>query len=147
MSSCIVRPESPRSVTIVVTGVCASGKSELVRRLRERGLAARSVAQEHSHVPALWKHEGEPDVLVYLQASARAVRRRGRITVSPAILAEQRARLRDAKRHAHVRIQTDHLTPDDVERIVLARLAGLGMLPATSRADETTGEQAARASA
>ena len=110
---------------VVVAGVCASGKSELVKRLARRGVDAHSVAQEHSHVPELWRHERQPDLLVYLQASLRAVRRRGRRDFDAATLAEQRRRLSSARAHAQLRVPTDHLTPDDVELIVLREMRAI----------------------
>jgi hypothetical protein len=67
-----------RLAWIAIVGVCGSGKSELERRLRTRGLDARAVAQEHSHVSELWRHDGEPLAVVYLGASCRTVRRRPR---------------------------------------------------------------------
>jgi hypothetical protein len=113
------------AVRVVVVGVCGAGKSELTRRLRARGLDARVVAQEHSHVPALWRHEGLPDVLVYLGASARAVRRRGKVSMTAPALAEQRRRLADARREAHLRLATDRLSAQEVEATVLRYLAGI----------------------
>lgn len=70
-------------------------------------------------MPDLWRHEGAPDVLVYLAASHRAVVRRGRITLTPAALAAQRRRLAEARRHAHLRIQTDRARPEEVEAAVV----------------------------
>jgi hypothetical protein len=116
------------SMRVTIVGVCGSGKTELARRLASRGVQAHAVAQEHSHVPGLWRHEGTPDLLVYLSASTRVVRRRGK-AMSAAELAEQRRRLADARRHAQVRIRTDSLSPDQVERIVLAHVARAGALP------------------
>jgi dephospho-CoA kinase len=106
---------------VAIVGVCGAGKSELARRLRVRGIDAHAVAQEHSHVPSLWRHECEPDLLVYLAASARIVHRRGK-AMDKAQLAEQRRRLADARRHAQLHLQTDRLSAEDVERVVLARL-------------------------
>lgn|GEM_PF-108284 len=108
---------------IVVVGVCGSGKSELAGRLALRGLDVHTVAQEHSHVQELWRHGGMPGLLVVLQASTRAVRRRGRRSLSPDAVAEQRRRLRDAWCNADVRIRTDRLTPAEVEQKVLECLA------------------------
>ena len=42
---------------------------------RACGVAARTVAQEHSHVPYLWQI-GSPDVLIYLDVSLAALQRR-----------------------------------------------------------------------
>jgi deoxyadenosine/deoxycytidine kinase len=106
---------------VAIVGVCGAGKSELARRLRARGIDAHPIAQEHSHVPSLWRHESEPDLLVYLAASARIVHRRGKV-MDTAQLTEQRRRLADARRHAQLRLQTDRLSAEDVERAVLAHL-------------------------
>ncbi|HEU5315915.1 MAG TPA: transketolase [Chloroflexota bacterium] len=121
----VPRLPAGRTARVVVVGVCASGKSELVRRLTTRGLDAHSVAQEHSHVPQLWRHEGRPDVLVYLQASLRVVRRRGRRNLDAPALAEQRRRLSAARRSAHVKVPTDHLTAAEVEALVLREMRAI----------------------
>lgn len=110
---------------VVVVGVCGSGKTELVRRLRLRGIDARVVAQEHSEVRTLWRHLGNPDAVVYLSARTRTVQRRGRSTLSIAILSEQRRRLADARRIATVRIRTDEVSPEVVEARVIACLDGV----------------------
>lgn len=85
-------------------------------------------------MPGLWRHEGTPDLLVYLAASARVVRRRGK-AMTPTELAAQRRRLADARRHAHLRIQTDSLSPADVEQAVLAHLTRRGGRPARTVTD------------
>ena len=98
---------------IVVVGVCSSGKSSLVRALRERGYNARAVAQEHSYVPHLWQRS-RPDVLVYLDASVRTIRARGRPRWRPALLDVEHERLAHAREHADLYIPTDGLAPEDV---------------------------------
>ena len=112
---------SPLRVTIV--GVCASGKSILAERLRGHGFEVHIVAQEHSCVPFLWRHGGPPGVLIYLGASWRMVRRRGRLGLSAAELREQRRRLRQAHRHAAVQVTTDHRSRSEVEAAVLRGIA------------------------
>ena len=112
----------PRIRTVVVVGVCGSGKSELVRRLRAAGFAARVVAQEHSIVRELWRHQGVPDALIYLAASPATVAKRGRRSVSLAILAVQDARLADARAAATITVDTNHLTAAEVANVVLTRL-------------------------
>jgi hypothetical protein len=116
-----VAARSPLRVTIV--GVCASGKSVLAERLRGYGLEVRIVAQEHSCVLSLWRHGGLPEVLIYLGASWRAVRRRGRLSLTAAELREQRRRLRQARRHAAVRVTTDHRSRSEVAAAVLRGIA------------------------
>lgn len=116
------RVDAGQLISVTVVGVFGAGKSELVRRLRARGDGAAAVAQEHSAVPYLWRHRCVPDALVYLAASKRAVHRRGRTAVSTAALREQRRRLADARAHAHVVVQTDSLSPDDVKAAVMRHL-------------------------
>src|SRR5689334_21840989 len=73
-------PQSPiptPSVEVVVVGVCSSGKSTLVSKLREAGYRARACSQEHSYVPYLWQLRN-PGALVYLDASLHTIRRRRR---------------------------------------------------------------------
>ena len=96
-----------------VIGPSGSGKSSLVRALRERGYNARAVAQEHSYVPHLWQRS-RPDVLVYLDASVRTIRARGRPRWRPALLDVEHERLAHAREHADLYIPTDGLAPEDV---------------------------------
>jgi nicotinamide riboside kinase len=114
--------DRPRVQTVVVVGVCGSGKSELVRSLRAAGFAARAVAQEHSVIRDLWRHQGIPDALVYLVASPAAVARRGRGMVSSAMIAVQEARLADARTAATLAVDTDPLTAKQVAAVVLEQL-------------------------
>ena len=114
--------DRPRVRTVVVVGVCGSGKSELVRSLRAAGFAARVVAQEHSVIRDLWRHQGVPDALVYLAASPTEVARRGRGMVGPTLLAVQEARLTDALLAATITVDTDPLTANQVAELVLERL-------------------------
>ena len=53
---------------VAVVGVCASGKTTLVSALRQFGIDAVDVAQEHSLVPHMWQVITRPDVLIYLDA-------------------------------------------------------------------------------
>jgi hypothetical protein len=107
---------------IVVVGVCSSGKSTLVRSLRERGYNARAVSQEHSYVPYLWQRS-RPDVLVYLDASVHTIRARGRPRWRPALLDVEHERLSHAREHADLYIPTDGLAPEDVASRVVTFLS------------------------
>ena len=100
---------------IAVVGVCASGKSTLVRGLQARGWNARHVVQEHSYVPDMWQRITQPDLLIYLDASLEIIRQRRRDPEMPAWLIEaERQRLRHALEHCDLYVQTDALTPDQV---------------------------------
>jgi len=102
---------------IVIVGVCASGKSALANRLTACGYEAHVCAQEHSFAPAMWRMT-EPDVLVYLDASLVTVRKRKGVDWGDDQLAEQRARLADARAHCHLYLNTEGLTEEKVFRRV-----------------------------
>ncbi len=80
------------------------------------------VAQEHSIIQDLWRHQGVPDALVYLAASPQTVAERGRGIVGPAMLAIQEARLADARAAATITVDTDALTAAEVAEVVIGRL-------------------------
>lgn len=103
---------------IAVVGVCVSGKTTLVKRLQELGLEAYNVAQEHSGIKKLWNRR-QPDILVMLDADLPAIRKRRSVPWGEDRLAVQRERLRDAKQHADLFIQTDLLSKEAVVQIVL----------------------------
>ncbi|MDA8212414.1 MAG: hypothetical protein M0021_11145 [Clostridia bacterium] len=98
---------------IVVAGVCGSGKSTLVKGLQTHGYQAHSVAQEHSCAPAMWQMTG-PECLIYLDCSLETVRLRRRIQWGEARLREQRYRLRHAREHCGLFIDTENLSIQEV---------------------------------
>lgn len=106
---------------IIIVGVCAAGKSTLARRLNETGRAARTVAQEHSCIPDLWRWS-EPETTIYLHASYQAVKRRRNSLMNPAGYEAQIHRLRRARDGAAIRVDTSDLTPEEVFRLVTARI-------------------------
>lgn len=95
-------------------GPCASGKSTLVEALRARGVDARHVAQEHSYVPDMWRRITRPHALIYLDVSYEASLRRRPMDWLPADHAEQLHRLRHARAHGDLYIDTDDLGPEQV---------------------------------
>jgi energy-coupling factor transporter ATP-binding protein EcfA2 len=108
---------------IKVVGVSASGKSTLVEALRAVGWNARPVSQEHSDAPDLWKQFGFPRVLIYLDNDLEGQRsRRPDVSWSAENLAKERQRLRHAYEHADLRINTAHLTAEQVRELVIAFL-------------------------
>jgi hypothetical protein len=106
----------PWKVTVV--GPCASGKSTLEARLTSAGVAVRTVAQEHSHVPYLWQIS-RPDVLVYLDVDLATLRQRRRQPWTQEMLDEQHRRLAHAQAHAHLVLPSNELPPDEVAARVL----------------------------
>lgn len=110
---------------VVIAGVCGSGKTLLADGLRELGYNARSVSQEHSQVPALFRHSS-PDVVIYLEASDETVSVRKQTGWEPRQLADQRRRLKLAREKADIRIRTDGLSPGELlHRAVEELAAGL----------------------
>ncbi|MHB1295671.1 MAG: hypothetical protein ACYC4R_11830 [Anaerolineae bacterium] len=115
---------------VTVVGVCAAGKSTLVAGLAPLGYDAHSCAQEHSYVPNMWQLLARPQALIYLHVSWPVAHKR-RPYMTDAFLERQQERLRHARAHAHVVIDTDQLSPQEVLQRAVDALARLGIGPAT----------------
>ena len=102
-----------------IVGPCGSGKSTLIAALKDHGFTCRHIAQEHSYVKDMWKRITNPDALIFLQASFQVCTARRQLNWNESDYAEQQRRLAHALEHAHLIVDTDHLTPQDVERRVL----------------------------
>lgn len=118
-------PSAPTKIKLV--GVCAAGKSTLLRTLRAAGFDALPCAQEHSYVPDLWQRMNPPDVLIFLDALPATVAQR-RQTREPVEgwLAEERLRLAHARAHCDLYLPTDDLTPTEVALAAMAFLERIG---------------------
>lgn len=103
---------------VVVAGVCVSGKTTLVKSLRDLGIEAYNVAQEHSVIKKLWNHK-QPDILIVLDVQMKTIRQRRMVPWGEDRLTLQRKRLCDAYEHADLYIQTDELTKDEIVQNVL----------------------------
>ncbi len=110
---------------IGVVGVCGSGKSELVQRLKAGGYNARHIAQEHSHTPDMWRKISNPDVLIFLEVSYPLTMERKNFNWSEREYQIELERLRHAQQHADLFINTDDLTPEIVFEEVLEFLEEL----------------------
>lgn len=112
---------------VKVVGPCASGKSSLAARLRKLGFDAQSAAQDHSHVPDMWRRFDPPDILVYLDVSLEAAQERGRVGIGwdQDYLDDQNHRLRHARAHCDLYLHTDALGEEDVLAEVLGFLKSL----------------------
>lgn len=106
---------------VVVAGVCVSGKTTLVKSLRELGIDAYNVAQEHSIIKKLWNHKN-PDILIVLDVQMKTVHQRRMVPWGEDRLAVQRKRLSDAYEHADLYIQTDDLSKDEIVQKVLEHI-------------------------
>lgn len=103
---------------VVVTGVCVSGKTTLVKSLQKLGIDAYNVAQEHSGIRQLW-NKRKPDILIVLDVTLAAIRQRRIVPWGEERLVVQHERLLDAYEHASLYLQTDELSRDDVVQRVL----------------------------
>ena len=106
---------------LVVVGVCVSGKTTLVKSLRDLGIDAHNVAQEHSTIKKLWNHK-QPDILVVLDVKLKTIRQRRMVPWGEDRLAVQRKRLCDAYEHADLYIQTDELSKNEIVQKVLEHI-------------------------
>jgi len=103
-----------KSPLVGVVGTCGSGKSTLIAKLEAHGYSCRHIAQEHSYVPAMWQIITKPDVLIYLHASFPVSTARRKLNWQEKDHTEQLRRLSHAREHAHLIIDTDDLTPDQI---------------------------------
>ncbi len=109
---------------IGVVGPCGAGKSTLAAALKGRGIAVRHIAQEHSYVKDMWKRITNPDVLIYLEVSYENTIRRRQLNWTDAEYAEQIFRLRHARQHADLVIDTNQMAAEEVIETVIKFLNG-----------------------
>jgi cytidylate kinase len=108
-----MEPPGHRSL-IGVVGPCGSGKSTLIAGLEPYGYVCRHIAQEHSYVSSMWQKLTRPDILIFLDASFPVSTARRRLNWKKEDHDEQLRRLTHARQHAHLVIDTDDLTPQQV---------------------------------
>ena len=119
-------PAPAGSPCIAVVGPCGAGKTTLVERLRAEGYNIRSVAQEHSYVPDMWRRVSPTDILIYLDATLETIARRREVRWEQKHLDALNRRLRHARTHADFYLATDDLSPEEVARRVKAFLQSRG---------------------
>ncbi len=108
-----------QTLLIGVVGPCASGKTTLIKNLAKHGLTGRHIAQEHSYVADMWQRLTKPDVLIFLDASYSVTIERRKLTWTIKEYNEQQYRLRHARVHASLLLQTDTMTELEVFTAVL----------------------------
>jgi len=113
-------------ITLGIVRACGTGKSELVARLKDRGYNVRHIAQEHSYAPKMWKQISNPDTLIYLHVSYPLTIERKAFKWTEKEFQEQLHRLRDAREHADIHIDTDKLKPDEIYNLILDKIEGSG---------------------
>ncbi len=113
------------SLLVGIVGPCSSGKSTLARALRDRGYTVKEIMQEHCAAPAMWRLLTNPDVLIYLDVHPDVAAQRERLDQPSSWWAEEReVRLRHARQHCDVYIETSNLSPEEVFRQALEYLTG-----------------------
>lgn len=110
---------------IGVVGVCASGKSTLIKALTEQGYRCRHIAQEHSYVPDMWRRLTNPDILIFLEVSYKKTLERKKLNWTLAEYETQLHRLRHAFENANIHIDTELLDPIQLLERVTAELSSL----------------------
>ncbi|MEA2008932.1 MAG: hypothetical protein U9O54_07405 [Chloroflexota bacterium] len=114
-------------LVIGVTGPCAAGKSTLAIGLEKKGYTVKHIAQEHSFVPDMWYKIAKPDILIFLDVSyAVAKQRQGAGKWQRSLYQKQVTRLRHARKHADLLLNTDNLSPEEVLQNVLGYLKKIG---------------------
>jgi hypothetical protein len=110
---------------IGVVGPCGAGKSSLVAGLKSHGFHIRHIGQEHSYVPDMWKRLTNPDLLIYLDVSYENTILRRKLDWSYEEYSEQLHRLRHARQHADLYLDTNPMTLNDVIQVVLSYVTSL----------------------
>ncbi|MDF2565478.1 MAG: hypothetical protein K0Q53_1873 [Massilibacillus sp.] len=108
---------------VAIVGVCASGKTTLVKGLRDAGIDAYNVAQEHSCIKKFWNRK-KPDLLIMIDVTLSAIKKRRFVTWDEDRLVVQHERLRDARENANLYIQTDELSREEVLQTILNFIRG-----------------------
>jgi hypothetical protein len=73
----------------------------------------------------MWQHIRDPDILIYLDASYKTCTKRKRIKWLPHEYAKQIHRLQHAKKHCHIYIDTEKLSPNEVLIQAMKQLSAL----------------------
>ncbi|HNS07503.1 MAG TPA: hypothetical protein PKZ26_01010 [Anaerolineaceae bacterium] len=110
---------------IGVVGVCASGKSTLIKGLIQQGYRCRHIAQEHSYVPDMWYRLSRPDILIFLQVSYEITLKRKNLNWNKSEYETQLQRLQHARQNAHIIIDTDLLTPEELVARTISEIQSL----------------------
>jgi hypothetical protein len=114
----------PNTTNIAIVGPCGAGKTVLAEGLRCEGWNARQIAQEHSAVPNMWQVVTQPDVLIYLEAPFDVCTDRKQLDWTTQDYGQQMQRLRHAREHSDIALDTAERTPGDILKLVLDFLEG-----------------------
>lgn len=113
----------PRQAPLIgIVGPCGAGKTTLAQALQAQGYRAKAIAQEHSFAPHMWQRLTHPDLLIFLDVSHAVGAARRQFNWKISDWEEQQHRLRHARQHADLIIQTDNLNIAEVLEKVLSFL-------------------------
>lgn len=118
-STLLSSTQSEDKPLIGIVGPCGAGKSTLLTGLEKHGYRCRHIAQEHSYVQAMWQIITKPDSLIYLHTSFEIATARNQLNWNQQDYEEQIQRLKHARLHADLLIDTDPLTPGEVLSLAL----------------------------
>ncbi len=110
---------------IGVVGVCASGKSTLIKGLTAQGYRCRHIAQEHSYVQDMWQRLTNPDILIFLKISYEKTLERKKLNWTRIEYETQLKRLQHAFQHADIIIDTESLDPRQLMERVTSEINNL----------------------
>jgi thymidylate kinase len=119
----------PENEFIGFVGPCSAGKSTLINKLQSLGYNCRHIAQEHSYVPDMWLKIVNPRILIYLDVNYEVSMERRKLNLSTREFDEQVRRLAHARQYAHVYVDTNSLTEQEVYLQVLQSLAQFSIEP------------------
>lgn len=91
----------------------------MINQLQHLGFHCRHIAQEHSYVQDMWQRLTNPDVLVYLSVSYEKTLHRRNLNWNEREYQVQIDRLKHAREHANVFVDTDLLSPEEVCKSVI----------------------------
>jgi len=120
---------SGKAPLIGFVGVCASGKTTLIRRLESLGYHCRHIAQEHSYVATMWLQLTHPDYLICLEVSYPTTLLRKRLDWTQEEYEEQIRRLKHAHDHADLILDTSNQTPEETVEEIVKQLTEWGVFP------------------
>jgi adenylate kinase len=121
---------------IAIVGVCASGKSTIIKHLQLAGITCRHIAQEHSYVLNMWQRLVNPDFLICLDVSYPTTLIRKKLNWTASEYKEQLRRISDARNHADLIIDTDAHSVDETIRLIIEGLMTAGIMTAENGANQ-----------
>lgn len=106
-------------LVIGIVGPSKSGKSTLKLALEKDGYTVKHIAQEHSFAPSMWQVIAKPDVLIFLDVKFDKTMLRGQPRWVETDYQEEQFRLRHAREHADILIDTNDIQAEQTYRTAI----------------------------